>query len=149
MAALSLRLSLEHPSHVPRIDPPASVEQAKILFTTPPCRKALPPRYLMALTMHQKDGEPVTVIPWASLCQQRMAHPIINLNQVPISQREAHGLVPPVGRGKTDVKGRYASASTGRLVHFLCSLWPASPARPGAFLGSLSSLPGEWNTLCL
>ena len=145
--ALSL---MEHPSHVASIDPPDSVvEQAKILFTTPSCHKALPPQYLMALTIHQKDGEPATVIPWASLCQQRMAHPIINLNQVPISQREAHGLVPPVGRGKTDAKERYASAPTGRLVHLLCSLWPASPARPGAFLGSMSPLPGKWNTLCL
>lgn len=68
MAALSLRLR-RHPRHVASIDPAASAEQAKILFTTTPCRKALPPQYLMALTMHQKDGEPVTVIPWASLCQ--------------------------------------------------------------------------------
>jgi hypothetical protein len=84
--------------------------------------------------MHQKDGEPVAVIPWASLCQQRMAHPIINLNQIPISQREAHGLVPPVGRGKTDAKERYASASTGCLFHLLCSLWPASPRPARRFL---------------
>lgn len=94
MAALSLRLR-RHPRHVASIDPAASAEQAKILFTTTPCRKALPPQYLMAT--------------------------IININQVPISQREAHGLVPPVGRGKTDAKERLLAAAV-RQVERLVSL---------------------------